>query len=82
LRQSVREMKMNLSKQNDYMKEMTIDRMQKELDEEKLAQKWEQLNMGIEHWKSNYLFPFADIAPISEKEYLSGEKTRYETVLS
>ena len=42
--------------------------MVKEREEEKIASKWRELNMGIEQWKMKYLFPFGKINPIGQDE--------------
>jgi hypothetical protein len=44
-------MKAELPGYKDKMSLLTIDRMIKEREEEKIASKWRELNMGIEQWK-------------------------------
>lgn len=61
-------MKEKLPSYKQRFSELTIAKMRQELADEALESKWQELNMGIDQWKHKYLYPFGNIAPITEKD--------------
>lgn len=50
------------------MTKKTFEHMQKEIEDDRIMKKWKELNNGIDQWKGKFLYPFGDIAPISESD--------------
>ena len=77
-------MKSELPKYKKRIESLTVENMIQEREDEKLAAKWKELNMGIEQWKHKYLFPFGAILPISDQEYqkklAASQTSQYQSI--
>jgi len=75
IRDQLIDMQKRLPSYKQKVESLTLERIKQDQEDERQAQKWASMNMGIDQWKKKYLFPFGDITSVASTEASSTYQT-------